>query len=75
MTFDLLQSKQEDLKERAKRLLEQARKEAAIKRATLKRGQAQPDAETTQVGYNQATSVFTIHSITFLKKAFRKIER
>ncbi|XP_041467957.1 EH domain-binding protein 1-like isoform X2 [Lytechinus variegatus] len=33
-------SKQEDLKERAKRLLELARKEAAVKRATLKREQS-----------------------------------
>lgn len=38
-------SKQEDLKERAKRLLEQARKEAAIKRATLKRSKSQQDGD------------------------------
>eukprot|EP00057_Strongylocentrotus_purpuratus_P030472 XP_781775.4 PREDICTED: EH domain-binding protein 1-like isoform X2 [Strongylocentrotus purpuratus] len=38
-------SKEDDLKERAKRLLELARKEAAFKRATLKREQSQQDGD------------------------------
>ncbi|XP_071508336.1 EH domain-binding protein 1-like [Diadema antillarum] len=44
----LPKAKQEDLKERAKRLLEQARKEAAVKRATLKKGQSPTDGDTTE---------------------------